>query len=602
MRNKHLLAFLSWAWLPAYMMYSALSFSPPSAPLLLGAVQAADTLAFPDAVGYGASAWIDMCDDSVRVIKVTNTNDAGAGSFRAAIDSLTVGGDARKIVVFETSGVITMLSDIDPNNAIKCGYIAGQTAPVEIRGNYRILIEKTDSALIFRYLNMAGWKIVVNGGAGFYFDHLDSKFSSTTTIWITADTSATAGSGEGEVHDVTLSNNLLSMPADASNRHTQIGTADDNQPSQTRTSVWRNFFAHGNHRVPMVNVDSLEFINNLIWNWENRGPRENNNQFIVDDIANRTKGGQATPSNRASKYSISLLTCTNVGTLGPCLSKWYLYGNIYGNNLTDITKTAADMVSGADQGLACYNDQPGGLCTGQAFGDTIQHGDTLFSTTRVAGPSPDSLPINFDIRTGSALEDSILDLVGNTALVDSLGALIKDIAGDSVRDSVASRVLQEFIDSLTVYTADSINIGHGAPSADLLSWTVPTDTDDDGLPNAYEKLCLSAQGIANDSLSLAVDSITPDGRSVIEAYVNMDNSKNWTIYWAQVSDEGVTKYRIFWDDEGTGTYVLKDSTTGGEADTSLSVSWATPTDSIIVNAVNSAGESDSTRRGIVQCQ
>ena len=56
-----------------------------------------------------------------KVIHVTNLNDKGAGSFRAAVS-----GNSKKIIVFDVAGVIPLASDltIGANTTI-----LGQTAP-----------------------------------------------------------------------------------------------------------------------------------------------------------------------------------------------------------------------------------------------------------------------------------------------------------------------------------------------------------------------------------------------------------------------------------------------------------------------------------------
>jgi hypothetical protein len=78
-------------------------------------------LAFPGAMGYGAFA---TGGRGGEVRKVTNLNDSGTGSFRAAVL-----GDAPKIVVFEVSGIIRLLSNMDVG---KNTTIAGQTSPAGI--------------------------------------------------------------------------------------------------------------------------------------------------------------------------------------------------------------------------------------------------------------------------------------------------------------------------------------------------------------------------------------------------------------------------------------------------------------------------------------
>jgi hypothetical protein len=78
-------------------------------------------LAFPGAMGFGAST---AGGRGGEVRKVTNLNNSGPGSFRAA-----VAGDTAKIVVFEVSGIIRVLSNLEVG---KNTTIAGQTSPAGI--------------------------------------------------------------------------------------------------------------------------------------------------------------------------------------------------------------------------------------------------------------------------------------------------------------------------------------------------------------------------------------------------------------------------------------------------------------------------------------
>src|SRR3569623_759546 len=89
--------------------------------LILAAVPAAGSAqAFPGAAGWGAQT---PGGRGGRIIRVTNLNPSGPGSFRAAVEA-----HGPRIVVFEVGGVIdlglTTLSVTEPFLTI-----AGQTAP-----------------------------------------------------------------------------------------------------------------------------------------------------------------------------------------------------------------------------------------------------------------------------------------------------------------------------------------------------------------------------------------------------------------------------------------------------------------------------------------
>jgi hypothetical protein len=77
----------------------------------------------PGAQGFGTSTRAAYaCGTAPAVLRVTNLNDSGTGSFRTAL--LTAG---PRVIIFETSGTIVFSSDV--NVMESCLTVAGQTAP-----------------------------------------------------------------------------------------------------------------------------------------------------------------------------------------------------------------------------------------------------------------------------------------------------------------------------------------------------------------------------------------------------------------------------------------------------------------------------------------
>ncbi len=106
-----------------------------------------DILAFPGADGFGKYV-TGARNPSAAVLVVTNLNDSGAGSLRAALET-----EGNAYVVFAVGGVITLNSLITINSARGNKTILGQTAPfpgITTRGAH-IRIENSQN-VILRYI------------------------------------------------------------------------------------------------------------------------------------------------------------------------------------------------------------------------------------------------------------------------------------------------------------------------------------------------------------------------------------------------------------------------------------------------------------------
>lgn len=121
---------------------------------LLSMTANAQAPAFPGAEGHGRYV---TGGRGGEIIHVTNLNDKGTGSFRAAVN-----GSSKKIVVFDVSGVIPLASDltIGANTTI-----LGQTAPSPgITLRYYTI--RPESNCIIRFLRFRrGQEKDINDGA-----------------------------------------------------------------------------------------------------------------------------------------------------------------------------------------------------------------------------------------------------------------------------------------------------------------------------------------------------------------------------------------------------------------------------------------------------
>ena len=142
---------------------------------LMSAAALAQAPAFPGAEGHGRYV---TGGRGGKVIHVTNLNDKGTGSFRAAVT-----GNSKKIIVFDVAGVIPLASDltIGANTTI-----LGQTAPSP-GITLRYYTVRPEDNCIIRFIRLRrGQEKDVNDGAdatwqrnktGIIFDHCSFSWS-----------------------------------------------------------------------------------------------------------------------------------------------------------------------------------------------------------------------------------------------------------------------------------------------------------------------------------------------------------------------------------------------------------------------------------------
>jgi len=223
--------------------------------------------AFPGAEGFGSTT---PGGRGGSVIKVTNLNDSGPGSLRAAIDA-----EGPRIVVFEVGGLInlkTPLSIIHPYITL-----AGQTAPgdgISMRGNgIKILTHD----VILRYIRVRPGDI--NFGPENSWGNVDAiSIGNNDTVKVynvvLDHCSLSWGVDEnigiwGDAHNVTVQYCIISEglnkskhPKGPHSKGMLIGG------KSTNVSIHHNLFAHNNERNPLINGERtlVDFRNNVIYN------------------------------------------------------------------------------------------------------------------------------------------------------------------------------------------------------------------------------------------------------------------------------------------------------------------------------------------------
>jgi len=239
-------------------------------------INALQSKAFPTAEGYGKYS---IGGRGGKVYIVTNLNDNGEGSFRAAATS-----KEKRIIVFEISGTIHLNTPLEiPGNIT----IAGQTAPgdgiciadqpVKLKGD-NIIIRYLRFRMGDKYQSLAG---MVDGSGG------DDALSGTRNKHLIVDHCSVSWSTDEVMSfyggdSSTLQWNLISEPLNYS-YHFEKGDVDWEQHGYggiwggTHLSAHHNLFAHCVSRNPRFNgarmgssSEFVDFGNNVIYNWQKK--------------------------------------------------------------------------------------------------------------------------------------------------------------------------------------------------------------------------------------------------------------------------------------------------------------------------------------------
>ena len=414
--------------------------------------------AFPGAQGFGSST---PGGRGGRVIRVTNLNDAGPGSLRAAATAR-----GRRIVVFRVSGTITLKSDIDIVEPYLT--IAGQTAPgggITLRAdrcNDKGVLGVHTHDVVIRYLRLRpgphpcagpgessdGIVVYKPGAHHIVVDHCSISWAVDENISLYDD-----------AHHVTFSWNIvsegLSNSTHAEGEHSK--GAHLSGKNTYRISFHHNLLAHNNDRNPQpTNPGLADIRNNVIYNYGKNAALTSNShgRTRFNFIGNYFKPG---PDTDRSEYELDVYGSTSVGW------SFFVQGNI----------------------------GPHRPRTDQPQRDTV---DPAGRPWMVPEPFPGS-----GIRTTSAA----------TALAE---VLADAGARSPYRDAVDRRIVRDVLEGTGRIIDHPGEVG-GWPR--LPATSPPPDRDRDGMPNAWER----ERGLDPDRVDAAGDR-DGDGYTNIEEYLN----------------------------------------------------------------------------------
>lgn len=407
-------------------------------------------LAFPGALGFGSGATGGRAG---KVYHVTNLNDTGAGSFRAAV------GTSNRVVVFDVGGTITLKTAVSAKSNLT---IAGQTAPgdgIAFRGG-EISFAK-QSNIIMRHVRIRPGSETASSeddalslylAENAILDHCSFEFAPWNNI-------DGVGTSTDKVTNISFQHCLIADPTGQ-----QFGAHCESVESDW--SWYYNAFVNSHNRNPLAKTNTV-FVNNVEYNNEASYTTHTSTNFSHDIVNNYFLYGPATSGNtwfqvdknQSIYYSGNLQDSNKDGLLGGSTTTPYWYQG----EGTVLTKPWSPVT-----------DTNPVLSTATAF--------------RLVTSQSGTLPY-----------DQLDSLIWNQ--VKTLG---KGSAGPGAGTAGPS----------SLYTSQTQtglpNNGYGITNGG----TKPVDTDNDGMPDFWEK-ALGYDTAKDDAMTLGAD-----GYARIEGYLN----------------------------------------------------------------------------------
>ena len=291
--------------------------------------------AFPGAEGGGM--WVTGGRGG-KVIHVTNLNDKGTGSLRAAIEE-----KGARIVVFDVAGVIELQSALKIQNDNIT--IAGQTAPGDgiCLKNYNFRIHANNVIVRFIRCRMGDEKKTEDDAMNLYTDKNDLHdviIDHCSLSWSTDECGTFYGMTNFTLQWCILSESLLNS-VHGKGKHGYGGIWGG-----TNATYHHNLLAHHYSRNPRLDHDyvstlkgPVSLLNNVIYNWGDNstygGESKPGSEFKMYNIINNYyKPGPATPSGKG-RFLDPTTNCKNCDSAHPdhvVPGHFYMTGNVMQNN------------------------------------------------------------------------------------------------------------------------------------------------------------------------------------------------------------------------------------------------------------------------------
>ena len=489
--------------------------------------------AFPGAEGHGRYV---TGGRGGEVIHVTNLNDKGEGSFRAAVS-----GSKKKIIVFDVAGVIPLASDltIGANTTV-----LGQTAPSP-GITLRYFTVQPKSNCIIRFIRMRrGQEKNINDGAdatwqrhetGIILDHCSLSWSidevasyydnnNFTMQWCTVAESLTnpghskGAHGYGGIWGGKLASFHHNFIAHLMNRGPRFNGARYDWKGYTDnfdydTYKWEN----------PVQAENVDFRNcviynaqgtcyggpgggqiNIVNNYYKAGPSENLDKTTQNGISVNVSNGK----ERGNQDRITLVTVAeesnsdkNHPEYFDMTSRYYIKGNTTETTKGKVTENQDWKGVKYDSGTHNYNNEEYSVDPNNFYGDQVEH-KTIdgISCVRIKMDTPAPTGI-ITTHTAKDAFNQVLTYVGASLYRDEVDARYTEEAKTGTAtykgSTTKSPGIIDLVSDVKGYTED--NFETSTRPADF-------DSDNDGIPDEWEKANGLNPDDPTDALTYSLDS------------------------------------------------------------------------------------------------
>ena len=480
---------------------------------LMSAAALAQVPAFPGAEGHGRYV---TGGRGGKVIHVTNLNDKGTGSFRAAVT-----GNSKKIIVFDVAGVIPLASDLTIGSNTT---ILGQTAPSP-GITLRYYTVRPEDNCIIRFIRLRrGQEKDINDGAdatwqrnktGIIFDHCSFSWSidevasfydnnNFTMQWCTVAESLTnpghskGAHGYGGIWGGKLASFHHNFVGHLMNRGPRFNGARYGWTGYTNnkdydTYKWEN----------PVQAENVDFRNCVMYNAQGTcygGPGGGqinivNNYFkagpshsLKSKTLNGIKVSVSSGKERGSQDRITQVTVSNSGNSDKkhpeyyeMTSRYFISGNTTETTKGTVTKNQDWKGVVYDKGTYTYNGEIYSADKKNFYGDAVAH-QTIDGVSCVKIKMDNPAPTG-EVTTHSAAEafSKVLAYGGASLYRDEIDARYMEEAKTGTAQYKGSITqspgIIDKVSDVNGYTESTF--GTASRPADF-------DTDKDGIPDAWE--------------------------------------------------------------------------------------------------------------------